>query len=240
MRIEIPTHISRKQERLLLLLLAALILTVYSHTLRGPFVYDDALNILDNKYIRITDLTMEGIMSAGFDGPSGRRPVSNISFALNYFFHKYDVFGYHIVNIFIHLLTTVLFYYFVKITLRVLSYPRPVLTAFAAALIWCVNPVHTQSVTYVVQRMNSMAAMFYILSILLYVKGRVLMIGSRSSSGEKGEIYVKQYRLPVLCFSRWKAIQASGSILYRLRNIRFSRAWIKGERGYSFGLYFFV
>jgi len=43
-----------------------------------------------------------------------------------------------------------------------------------AALIWLVYPVQTQSVTYIVQRMNSMAAMFYILTFLLYAKGRML------------------------------------------------------------------
>jgi hypothetical protein len=45
----------------------------------------------------------------------------------------------------------------------------PLLTA----LIWLVHPIQTQSVTYIVQRMNSMAAMFYVLSFLLYAKARL-------------------------------------------------------------------
>jgi len=52
--------------------------------------------------------------------------------------------------------------------------------AFSAAAIWAVHPLHTQSVTYIVQRMNSMAAMFYILSFLLYVKGRIILIQKTS------------------------------------------------------------
>ncbi|NOQ65584.1 MAG: hypothetical protein GQ556_00005 [Desulfobacterales bacterium] len=40
-------------------------------------------------------------------------------------------------------------------------------------MIWLVHPLHVQSVTYIIQRMNSLAAMFYILSMLLYVRGRL-------------------------------------------------------------------
>ena len=52
----------------------------------------------------------------------------------------------------------------------------PQTIAFFAALIWIVQPVGTQAVTYIVQRMAAMAAMFYILSLLLYVKGRMAII----------------------------------------------------------------
>ena len=44
--------------------------------------------------------------------------------------------------------------------------------AAAAALLWLVHPLHTQSVTYVIQRMNSLAALFFVLAMLLYVRGR--------------------------------------------------------------------
>ncbi len=42
----------------------------------------------------------------------------------------------------------------------------------AIALLWVVHPVQTQSVTYIVQRMNSLAGMFFLLSFYLYVRGR--------------------------------------------------------------------
>ena len=42
------------------------------------------------------------------------------------------------------------------------------------ALLWLVNPVHTQSVTYIVQRMNSLAAMFYLLAMVCYIQGRLI------------------------------------------------------------------
>jgi tetratricopeptide (TPR) repeat protein len=45
--------------------------------------------------------------------------------------------------------------------------------AYIAALIWLVHPLQTQSVTYIVQRMNSMAAMFYVMALFFYARGRV-------------------------------------------------------------------
>ena len=68
-------------------------------------------------------------------------------------------------------------YFFINATLRIsspqLNFHRLAIIAFVGALIWLVNPVQTQSVTYIVQRMNSMSAMFFVLSFLLYVKGRL-------------------------------------------------------------------
>jgi tetratricopeptide (TPR) repeat protein len=103
--------------------------------------------------------------------------VSNISFALNYLLHGYNVTGYHVVNMFIHLATAITLYFLMRFTLTTPALqsqfkqdsPIPLI----AALLWAVHPVHTQSVTYIVQRMNSMAAMFYLLALLFYVKGRL-------------------------------------------------------------------
>ena len=106
------------------------------------------------------------------------RPVANLSFALNYYFHQYDVIGYHVINIVIHIITGILLYFFLKTTLSIPSirsnYKHHASIALFAALIWLVHPVQTQSVTYIVLRMNSMIAMFYVLSFLLYVKERLV------------------------------------------------------------------
>jgi tetratricopeptide (TPR) repeat protein len=87
--------------------------------------------------------------------------------------------GYHLVNLAIHNLTGILLFFLFK---TVLASPglqkicrNQVWIAFFAALLWMVHPVQTQSVTYVVQRMNSLAGLFYILSILCYARGRTSM-----------------------------------------------------------------
>jgi tetratricopeptide (TPR) repeat protein len=118
-----------------------------------------------------------GIRGAGFESGSKQRPIPYISFALNYYFHQYDVAGYHVVNILIHMITGILLYFFVRTTLNLPTlrskYESYKWLPLLSTLIWIVHPLHTQSVTYVVQRMNSMAAMFYVLSLFLYVKARI-------------------------------------------------------------------
>ncbi|MBU0728252.1 MAG: tetratricopeptide repeat protein [Proteobacteria bacterium] len=172
------------KRRILLHCLAAAILSVtvfavYSNTLHSPFLFDDRTNILENPAVRITSLTFENFFTAGFKSPAMNRPVANISLALNYYFHGYDVFGYHLVNILIHILAAICIYFLAQNILEIQiksgneQETHSFLIPLLAALIWAVHPIHTQSVTYIVQRMNSLAALFYILSVLLYSKARV-------------------------------------------------------------------
>jgi tetratricopeptide (TPR) repeat protein len=151
---------------------------IYSNTLESPFVFDDDLRIVNNHSIQISQLNPKEIWEAAFGKKSAaNRPIGNISFALNYYFHQLDVKGYHIVNIIIHILTGIFLYLFLAATLSLPSvktqYERASVLAFFAALVWLVHPVQTQSVTYIVQRVNSLSAMFYVLSFLLYLKGRL-------------------------------------------------------------------
>jgi Flp pilus assembly protein TadD len=110
-----------------------------------------------------------------------RRPVANVSFALNYLAGGYDVKGYHLVNIFIHVANGALVYFLSLMLLRrsqaiegraSASNRRLQLAALLAAAIFIAHPVQVQAVTYIVQRMTSMATMFYLLSLLLYLLGR--------------------------------------------------------------------
>ena len=167
-----------RRRGLSLLLFVILTLLIYSNTLEVPFYFDDEQNIDENPFVWLTNLTFQDITRAASESPVANRPIANISFALNYYFHQDNVIGYHAINIFIHLLAGILLYFFIKTTLSIPSlrsrYQRHSSIAFFAALLWIVHPIQTQSVTYIVQRMNSMAAMFYVLSFLLYVKGRLV------------------------------------------------------------------
>jgi tetratricopeptide (TPR) repeat protein len=173
-----------------LLVLCVLGGAVYWNTLDSPFILDDAPNIEENPHIQLSRISLGGLWSAGFDSPSSSRPVSNVSFALNYYFGKRDVTGYHIVNIAIHLITGILVYLVARITLQLLATTRghpgirerdKEIIAFFAALLFIAHPLQTQAVTYVVQRMTSMAAMFYLLSLLLFLHGRIRRGGARGA-----------------------------------------------------------
>jgi len=169
---EVPRH-----ETLLLAMLSVIIILIYTATLTSPFIFDDISNIRDNPHIRIPYLSFKNLIWAGFQSPLASRPVANISFALNYYLHGYNLVGFHVVNILIHIAAGIFLYFLVKATIRTPTlrarYAKFGWIPFFTAFIWLVHPLQTQSVTYLVQRMNSLAAMFYVLSMLLYVKFRL-------------------------------------------------------------------
>jgi tetratricopeptide (TPR) repeat protein len=161
---------------MIILFFSAIAFATYSNTLDAPFVLDDLKKIEKNPYIRIHQLAPREIIRAGLKS-SKTRPIAFMTFALNYGFDQYDVFGYHIVNIVIHVLSGFFLYLFVATTLKLPAiesrYRQPNLIAFVAALIWLVHPIQTQSVTYIIQRINSLAALFFVLSFYLFVRGRL-------------------------------------------------------------------
>jgi tetratricopeptide (TPR) repeat protein len=187
---------TRKQQFWLLLILGLLVAAIYANTMGAPFYFDDSYNIRDNRHIRLAQLTLEGLLKAGFDSPIASRPVANISFGLNYYFGGNAVFGYHLVNVAIHMITGLLLFLFVQTTLTLRwktggdasgpaadSAPAhgwhaldPTSVSFWTAALWLVHPVQTQSVTYIVQRMNSLAVLFFMLSLWLYVRGRMAQL----------------------------------------------------------------
>jgi hypothetical protein len=170
-------------EVLVLALLALVVVGSYSNTLRAPFVFDDYSSIVNNAAIRLTTFTLQDITQAGASVYRTSRPVAYMSLALNYYVHQYHVTGYHVVNLLIHLTAGLWLYLFVKTTLQLPGLPAqgapPVWIASLTTLLWLVQPLHTESVTYIVQRMNSLAAMFYMLALLLYVRARLSPVPRR-------------------------------------------------------------
>jgi len=156
------------------------LLLIYSNSFDCSLHFDDFSNITVNQNIQITDLSWENI-EKGLYGVIGssrwQRPVSYFSFALNYFFGGFDVFGYHLVNFFIHFLAAFFLFLFIYHTLQLpMVYDRYGKSAYSIALLssflWAVNPVQVAAVTYIVQRMASMAALFYIMAMFFYLMGR--------------------------------------------------------------------
>ncbi|MEW6078984.1 MAG: tetratricopeptide repeat protein [Thermodesulfobacteriota bacterium] len=166
------------------IILAALALVTYANTFTAPFVFDDLPHITENPCIRVSEIT-PGAMIRILDSRLITRPLANFSLAVNFFFHQYDVRGYHAVNLAIHIITALLVMLVARETLRLGGYDTTWTPLLAAAL-WLVNPVHTQSVTYIVQRMNSMAALFYLLALYLYIRARM---NAGSSQGRSILLY---------------------------------------------------
>ena len=174
-------------------------LLVYSATFHYPFVFDDDWYIINNPKIR-------GLES--FLDFAGTRYVGFLSFAVNYRFGGLDVFGYHVVNIAIHITNGLLVWWLATMTFRTPVMRRTatgpgVLVALVCAVIFVSHPVQTQAVTYITQRFASLATLFYLLSLCLYIKAR-LDAGS-GGRGKTRAIYVLSL-LSAVCAMKTKEI----------------------------------
>lgn len=159
--------------------LLIILLAIYSNSFYGEWHFDDFANIVNNPHVQIKSFSWDEIKNCfyGLEQERLSRPLAYLSFALNYYFDGENVFGYHLVNFIIHYLAAVFLFLFIYNTLQLpllrekyatIAYPVAMLSTF----LWAVNPVHVTSITYIVQRMASMAALFYILSMYFYLKAR--------------------------------------------------------------------
>lgn len=166
-------------------LLFCLLLT-YGNSLKSDWLFDDGPNIVENQAVHLKSLDKESLKKTfyGFRQDKIYRPIAYLSFGLNYYLGGLDPFGYRITNLIIHYLTAIFLFLFVYRTLKLprlfasygrSSYPIALLTTF----LWATNPVQVTAVTCIVQRMTSMAGLFYILSMYLYLLGRTTDIPSK-------------------------------------------------------------
>jgi Flp pilus assembly protein TadD len=166
-----------KARKFIPLLVVAAGLLAYYNSFTGPFVFDDGLSIRDNRTIRHLwpiwqTLSLPRIRGTTVEG----RPLVNLSFAINYALGGYHVWGYHALNLAIHILAALTLLGIVR---RTLLQPRlrerfgaaANGLALATAVIWTVHPLQTESVTYLVQRTESLMGLFYLLTMYCFIRG---------------------------------------------------------------------
>jgi tetratricopeptide (TPR) repeat protein len=151
----------------------ALGLLAYAGSTRGPFVYLDQAAIRDNLSIRhLWPLSQVLVPSVDRGVTVEGRPLVNLSFAANYAVSGVSVTSYHVVNIGIHLLAGLTLFGIVRRTLKRLGDANAVLTAWLVAALWTVHPIQTESVTYMVQRAESLMGLYYLLALYGLIRAR--------------------------------------------------------------------
>ena len=180
-------------------LLILAVLVVYRNSLGGVFVFDDVSAILENPTLR-PPIHWGNVLFAPGDeaGTVGGRPLVNLTLALNYAFGGLRVEGYHAVNIALHLLSTLLLFGIVARTFsfrqdRAGKGQRPedrssfdharvdgFWVALVVALLWAVHPLQTESVTYIVQRAESLMGLFYLLTLYSFIRFAQAETGSEN------------------------------------------------------------
>jgi len=142
----------------------------YSNVLNGEFQFDDMMTIENNSNIKsIANMFNLKILLSYF---SGGRPVTDFTFALNYYYGRLDVFSYHVVNIIIHLVVVVLVFLAAGKIFMLSDYSRneAEIMGLIASAIFGFHPINTQAVSYISQRAESLSALFYLMSLLVFIR----------------------------------------------------------------------
>lgn len=141
---------------------------IYFNSLSTPFVFDDT------KWI-VKDCHIYSLNRLPVSMAESNRPVLILSLAINYALGGTNVVGYHIVNVLIHILAALTLFGIVNRTLSAnrlqQHYGRSSkYLAFSVAMIWLVHPLHTQAVTYTIQRSESLMGLFYLLTVYCVIR----------------------------------------------------------------------
>jgi len=172
-------------QRFLPLLLILAGVAVYLNSFDGVFLFDDRPRIVENEQIRQLRPLWRLL--------SSRRPVVELSLAVNYAMGGLNPGGYHAFNLTVHLLAALTLFGVVRRTwVSDVSRPKPAgdsrnalsrsepapmthasgrWLALAVSLIWVVHPLQTQSVSYLVQRAESLMGLFYLLTLYCVIRG---------------------------------------------------------------------
>jgi len=157
-------------------MIALLAVAVYANSFNGEFQFDDHEYIVKNAAIaNIGDV--QAIYSIL---PQPVRVIPFYTFALNYHFHELNVFGYHLTNLIIHIFNAWLVFMLIQLlflTPRFTDHPLSLQArqiAFWSALFFTAHPIQTEAVSYITQRFTLIATFFYLLSVCLYLKGRMI------------------------------------------------------------------
>jgi hypothetical protein len=160
-----------------------LTIVIYVPGLSGDYMFDDMPNLLHNEQLNIASLDTESLQGAVFSSGAGtlRRPISMLSFTLNRYFFGIAPYSHKVVNLIIHLLTGIGLYLLGHLVIR--SYQQfrnPKLPAttlkwipIIVAGLWLVHPLNLTPALYIVHCMTSLAALFTVLGLCLYMAGRM-------------------------------------------------------------------
>lgn len=129
---------------------------LYGNSLGVPWYFDDFDNIVNNAMIADLETALAQLFAP--------RGVAYLSFALNYALSGLDVFGFHLVNILLHVGNAFLVYLLLR-----QFYPGSIQWPLGGALLFLTHPVQTQAVTYIVQRMTSLSCFFFLAAVLLFI-----------------------------------------------------------------------
>ena len=163
------TFLAKRKIFLSVILVIILGVAVYGNSINGEFIWDDEALVQDNVYIRdwsnFSKIFSDDI-AVGIEKESNSyRPLQMFSYMADYSLWKLNARGYHLTNIVLHILAALSLYY---LTNLLFGDNR---LSFLTAIFYVVHPIHTEVVTYISGRADSLALLFMLLCFIFYIKG---------------------------------------------------------------------
>ena len=140
-------------------LIVLLCLMIYIPSLRNGFIWDDDVNLYKSHWVQRTD-GLKFIWSPG--KTSQYYPVVFTAFWLEHKLWGLDPFGYHTVNLILHILNALLFFLIV-----INIYPR---LAFISALLFAIHPIQVETVSWITEHKNLLSMFFFLSAVLAYLR----------------------------------------------------------------------
>ena len=174
------------QKNLSILILAGLVsatFILYLPGLHSRFLFDDNVNL--GQLSDIADHGYNTFIFSGISGPSGR-PLSLLSFALQYRDWPDNPYPFKMVNLILHLLNGILIFLLVswlsnKVSPEYASSNRAF--SLITAGLWLLHPIQVNTVLYVVQRMTELSGFFTLSGILGYLYAKEIFDQGRIRAG---------------------------------------------------------
>jgi protein O-mannosyl-transferase len=165
-----PKASSQHATMLAAIVILAAGMAAYANSFSGPFVFDGILCVAENP-------AMHKLWPPWAPMIGTARPTADWSFAVNYALDGTNAWGYHAVNLAIHLAAALALFAIVRRTLlsgRLATRFGPAAwgVALAVAVLWLVHPLQTQSVTYIYQRYESLMGLFILLTLYSFIRAQ--------------------------------------------------------------------
>lgn len=150
--------------------IALAVVAAYANTFRSPFVFDDHNAIVLNPHVRSLWPVWQA-MDAPYESSTSGRPVVSLTLAMNFAISGFETYSWHVWNIEVHVANALLVFGIGWRTFFRFGSGRSAKPQAAAlALLWALHPVCSESVTYILQRTESMMAMFLLGSLYCFVR----------------------------------------------------------------------
>jgi len=156
---------------LALIIIALWSFTIYFNSLSGEFVFDDESVVQNNISIQsVSNIPKFFTADEGFHKVIGRyyRPVVSTTYTIDYALWGLNPFGYHLTNILIHLFSCVVLFFILLNLLR--RNKNKIFISFLSTMLFASHTVHTEAISWISGRTDSIVTLFFFLSLLFYIK----------------------------------------------------------------------